>query len=329
MASLPTAQTSTATSRYPKRKRTQVDYHESEIDLGSSELDAGESQDYSPSKKRKAAAPKSLPKRKIFPFMDLPAEIRNIIYGYCLIDPSGIFLSSTTKQFRRTVRRVPEQDFRGVRPTWAIYRSDSSYDSTNETDSFVAGDSDEEPKKEKAKEYVPSSRVSPLIPALLAVSKQIYHEGRDMLYGNEFHLGDTLALHSFLVDIGPRAAALLKKINLIRWGEGRGVHKAYNHAAFTALMPATNLERFTMHKYYLYRQVAGKAVATQFYRDAFPWLEAMAVAKGRVDAAVEVVDVKRGDYFFEGEKCKSLGDMEAFRKELRRLLGDRMKMIRS
>lgn len=162
--------------------------------------------------KRKAVSSKPLPKKKIFPFLELPGELRNKIYGYCLQDPAGIYLFSTTQKFRRTVFRASEIAYRGDPP---LPRS---------TD-----DDTEDENGDKSEPMTPSNVVRALVPALLAVCKKINEEARSILYDHVFHVKDTMALHSFLVDLGPRAATYLKSIDLAEWGHGRGVHKAYNH----------------------------------------------------------------------------------------------------
>ncbi|KAJ4290236.1 hypothetical protein N0V90_010451 [Kalmusia sp. IMI 367209] len=318
------AQTSTD-ARYPKRKRTQINYYEEDLELvnviGSEGAQDGE--DHSQQKKRKATAPRPLPKRRIFPFLQLPAEIRNMIYGLCLTDPAGIYLHSTTKKFRRTVCRVPEVDVRGQAYTPVHDGNSNSEDNENENEIS------QQPK--------PSEYVQPLVPALLAVCKQIHLEARDVLYAHDFYMHDTLAMHSFLVDLGARAAAYLKSVTLAEWGVGRGVHKAYNHAGFTALAAATNLEKFTFHGFLSWRQDS-KAGATSFYRDAFPWLEAVGAARKKADAAVDLIEIHVSDvgyryygrmYGRQKQSFKPYDDMEGFRKELGKLLDGRMDMIRS
>lgn len=258
--------------------------------------------------------------------MELPAEIRNMIYGYCLTDPSGIYLNSTTKKFRRTVYRETIEYFRGS-DYWEQQNNNESSD--GESSESEDGENEREKKKTQGP---PENR--PLVPALLAVSKQIYKESGDILYGNDFHLGDTLTMHSFLVDIGPRAASLLKNVTLISWGEGRGVHKAYNHAGFAALSTAINLKKITIHGHTCYNS-DGKSVATQFYRDAFPWLEAYGAANGKVDAAVDIINISNrrifGGYYgwTYRERSGPYSYMDVFRQELSKLLNNRMKMIRS
>lgn len=170
--------------------------------------------------------------------------------------------------------------------------------------------------------------------------KQINVEARDILYDHEFFVENSLALHSFLVDLGPCAAGYIKHLTLREWGFGRGVHKAYNHACFTALSAATNLERFVFHGFLSWRETA-KAGATIFYRDAFPWLEAVGAAKGKPDAALEIIDVMVPDrgsgYMYNWgrrrrwgyQSFKEYDQMEEFCKELAKLLNSRMDRIRA
>lgn len=126
-----------------------------------------------------------------------------------------------------------------------------------------------------------------LILPLLAVSKQIYHEGRDMLYSNEFVFGNVYALYAFLINLGPVTTKYLKTLRVLRWGHNRTM-RVYNHTCFAALVWATNITTLRIDEPSDY-QYAGKEAALQFYRDAFPWLEAFGVAKGRADAAVDVI----------------------------------------
>ncbi|KAF2646248.1 hypothetical protein P280DRAFT_387178 [Massarina eburnea CBS 473.64] len=297
MANVQSTPATVVAIRFPKRKRVAVNYYEEDMDSDDAQKDVyHEELKASKTRKRKTTTPKTL---KVFPFLQLPAEIRNQIYSLCLVDPVGIYLCATTKKVRRTVRRVPESNY---------------LDFANN---------------------VPN-KIAPLVPALLATNKQIYEEARTMLYDNDFYMGDTLTMHSFLVDIGARAAALLKRVALISWGGGRGVNKAYNHASFTALSTATNLENFIIYRTLGYRSDP-KGVATNFYRDAFPWLEAYGTAKGKVDAAVDTVQIsgsnlcltRRHRERWPREMTSGTYDkMDEFREELSKLLSDRMDMIR-
>ena len=107
-------------------------------------------------------------------------------------------------------------------------------------------------------------------------------------------------------------------------------------------MSATNLEKFTFHDLLSLRK-SPKPGATAFYRDAFPWLEAVAAAKGKVDAALDVLDLQVCDedsafsryiyihhrYWGPRADWKAYGELDAFRNELRKLMTARMDRIRA
>jgi hypothetical protein len=75
--------------------------------------------------------------------------------------------------------------------------------------------------------------------------------------------------------------------------------------------------------------------ARQIYRDGFPWLEAVGMAKGKVDAAVDIVDLC-GDNFlrwYANNGSQTTAEMEkknveSFKGELSKLLYAYMNRIR-
>ncbi|KAF2126526.1 hypothetical protein P153DRAFT_297883 [Dothidotthia symphoricarpi CBS 119687] len=278
-----------ASGRYSKRKRTQVVYCLEELEVDDSESDYETPQ----LKKRKATrTSRPLPKHKTFPFLELPAEIRNEIYHYVLADPSGINLVSVNKHKRRTVKRVTAklmEDLRGYNGSVVI--------------NYKIKANTEEP--------------AVLVPSLLAVNKQILHEGRSILYSNEFTFMDTSALYNLLVNLGPTGASLLKRIRLLGWGDGRGT-KPYNHACFAVLVWATNLSKVSIDTHMGYHR-STKKVAERIYRDAFPWLEAVGMAQGKVDAAVDILDLSEDSYRF----VSTNSDVEEVTKEI----GDHLRTI--
>ncbi|KAF2111513.1 hypothetical protein BDV96DRAFT_184259 [Lophiotrema nucula] len=310
--------------RQSKRKHVQINYYEGgsdieDLDDADDGIDVFEESLQAQTKKRKTARPsRPLPKRKIFPFMKLPAEIRNMIYGYSLHDPRGIYLLSETVKYRRTVGRAPWHFMERIMEE---HRTGNEFDERD----------DEEREQQRAQERSWWMKPSLLAPGLIAVNKQINEECRDILYGNDFHFGDTLALHSFMVNIGPRAASLVESITLRGWSGGRGMHKAYNHAAFAAMISATNIKKFAFKTSISW---GGKPmwVARQLYRDSFPWLEAVGVAKGRFDAAVDLIEL--AEHNFEGYGWRRARtsdnpeeDKKQFREELSKLLGDHTKQV--
>ncbi|EUC31004.1 hypothetical protein COCCADRAFT_38837 [Bipolaris zeicola 26-R-13] len=249
-----------ASGRYSKRKRTQVSYHLDDLEYSDTESEFESPQ----AKKPKAQTTKPLPKRKIFPFLDLPAEIRNTIYNYTLCDPSGIKFVGTYHKKRRVATRVSTK----------YPSSGGRYDS---------------PTSKRVVEDVldADGNYTPLVPSLLAVNKQIYSEGIDILYGNQLTFADSFALYSFLINLGPARAQRLKKLRVLGWLHSRGL-KVYNNACFAALAWATNLTSLVVHVH-INKYCSPRRAADQFYRDAFPWLEAVSAAKGKHGAALDVV----------------------------------------
>ncbi|KNG47832.1 hypothetical protein DDE82_005060 [Stemphylium lycopersici] len=304
-----------ASGRYSKRKRTQVTYHLDDLAYSDAESDYESPQtkvrrtiNYQKPKATKMS--KRLPKHKTFPFMQLPAEIRNMIYGYTLNDPDGINLAGTFKHRRRTVQRISEKcqsENSGGRMYPKLYLTE-----------------------QLCKAY---EDPAPLTPALLAVSKQIYQEGIDVLYGNEFIFTDSFALYSFMLNLGPVGAKHVKSVHILGWHDGRAM-KAYNHSCFATLAWATNLTALHIDAPMgSYR--ASKDGALQLYRDAFPWLEAVGAAKGKPDAALDLLQL--GENCFS-ERWSLYGArtrrpdhdeerIERFKDALRKLLGAHQKRI--
>jgi hypothetical protein len=143
---------------------------------------------------------------------------------------------------------------------------------------------------------------------------------------NAFVLEDTTALHSFLATIGPRNSVLLADVTIKAWGYSKA-HKALNHPAFTLLVNAVNLRRLHLDCRLHWRSNP-KSVAMQVYRDGFHWLEAVGVAKGKFDAAVEIIellpDSLNSRWYGAGSggpaKPSHEEQMKLFRNELTKLL---------
>ncbi len=130
----------------------------------------------------------------------------------------------------------------------------------------------------------------PITPALLSVNKQIYQEARDIFYGNEFVFADTFALYAFLINLGPQGAKYLKTLRLLTWGCGRAM-KAYNHSCFALLAWAPNVTAFHIDAQRPGWSRAAKSYSEQIYRDGFPFLEAIGRARGKADAAIDVLKI--------------------------------------
>lgn len=176
-------------------------------------------------------------------------------------------------------------------------------------------------------------QVAALAPSVLAINKQIYFEQVMVLYSNDFYMADPYTLHTFVINLGARAASYLKRVTLVNWGSYRSQQKSYNHSCFAALVSATNLERLTIRGN-LY-SVNPVGAARQIYRDGFPWLEAVGAAKGRVDAALDILEVSADNFLNWGERRTAHVDeerdkrnAELFKEELSKLLNAHVDRIR-
>jgi hypothetical protein len=187
-------------------------------------------------------------------FLDLPGEIRNKIYEYALIDPDGIHLKASKFHCRRQVLRTDPGALRGKHAKPTTYE--------------------------------------PLGAGLLATNKKIYQEGLGFLYNrNMFFLQDPYALHTFIVNIGPRMAQKLRDLTVVTWNDD-GRYKGYSHSCFTALLFATSIESLRLEMRNMrWEQFERRELARTIYENAFPWLEAVGSAKGNFDAALDILQV--------------------------------------
>jgi hypothetical protein len=221
-----------------------------------------------------------------------------MIYSYTLSDPSGIHLVGCFKNKRRTVERISAE-------TQADISSSHHYYAASMMNNKV-----------RAKHTDPV----PLVPALLAVNKQIHQESHSILYANEFVFPNGFALYNFMLNLGPSGAKYLKKLRLHHWDYSRTM-KTYNHACFAVLVWATNLAKLSLPM----------DTANQLYRDAFPWMEAVGAAKGKVDAALDVISIN-GESLERSSWNTQAGssapkNLEAFRARLEVLLGAQQKRV--
>lgn len=229
-----------------------------------------------------------------------------MIYGYALSDPAGLNFSALTRDKRRTIRRLGSSDMIDLANSGRILKR--FYRNIRVV--------------EEGSEDVPNIAPSTMVPSLLAVNKQIFEEASSYLYSNEFVFIDTLALYTFLLMLGPTGIQRLKKVRLFNWNNGRGA-KAYGSACFALLVPAVNISDFSMDTGTAwYRSTA--TAAQRFYRDAYPWMEAVGRANGKPDAVVDAlhVDYKEYDETRRGTAQVTTSEKKTkeFKVQLRKLL---------
>lgn len=234
--------------------------------------------------------------------MELPPELRDMIYEIALTEADGISIVSKTKAYRRTVCRA------------ANYDSDSCRYLRQGTTCQTTGD---------------EIKMKVLVPNLLAVSKQIHNETINMLYGHDFAFEDTDALHRFLVGIGPRNQQRLRRIEVKSFCTGRNT-RAINHCAFMSLAGATNLKTLILNNYEFRHCSSPKGLARSIYSNAHSFLEAYGAAHGRKDAAIDIIELDEDlfDSFYsyrrhvDAAKQPTFEENQAvYRAELCRLLG--------
>lgn len=233
--------------------------------------------------------------------MELPPELRDMIYEMALTDADGMFIVPTTKTYRRTVCRAGSDDMEMCR-----YRQRGSRHR-------VAEDGNA-PKQ--------------LVPNLLAVSKQIHNETINMLYGQDFAFTDTDALNRFLTVIGQRNQQRLRSIDVQSFCTGRRT-RAINHCAFMALAGATKLKTLILNNDEFRHYSGPKGLARGLYSNTHFFLEAYGAAHGRIDAAIDIIELD--EYAFESFYCyrrrvaanqqNPEENKAIFRAELCRLLG--------
>ena len=226
----------------------------------------------------------SLPSTKVAkPHRKLPAELRNKIYKLALSDEGGVFIISKTRGYRRVAQRCVEKEcepqFSGRR-YWRHNRNSNNED--NET--------------EGRRSFVPN---------LLAVSKEVRAEAASFLYSQPICVADNYTLLSFLNQIGPEYSSLLRDITIREWCAGRA-HRSINFPAMTLLAYASDLRRLNIAcavgYFYSYSwrtggsKPVGHRVARKIFRDCYPWLEAVGRAKGKLDAAVEVLEISDANF---------------------------------
>jgi hypothetical protein len=215
--------------------------------------------------------PKARKPEKPFPFLSLPAELRDQIYELALVEPEGITVVSRTKSYRRTITRGHIADH--SRYYYPRRRRNQVTDSQSDT-------------------YPQTKSLSP---NLLAVNKQIRAEASGYLYQQTIVLEDTMTLHTFLAAIGHQNRLRLSDIVVKGWGGGRGAHKASNFASLTALAGCTNLKSFMLDCDIGWLR-SPKHLARQLFRDGHYFLEAFGAANGKKDAALGVLQLGDSNY---------------------------------
>ncbi len=248
------------------------------------------------------ASIKALSKKKIFPFMTLPAELKNKIYAATLISGHEVPIIYKLKQYHHVAELGDTESFQ----KFMRKRCDHYYSSF-----------------EQLEVVKPSFG-----PNFLLLNREFHAETQPILYGaNTFAFEDTKALHAFCATIGPKNCASLRRLVIRSLGYS-DASRAMIHPAFTVLASAVNLTRLEMACAIFYHN-DGKRVAREFYRYSYHWLEAVGRSKGSPDAAVDIVVLGKQNSRHidchcctEDERVERMSKIRKdFQSELRGLLG--------
>lgn len=293
-------------TRASKRKRAVVSYYE-----GDSEDAENEPHRLKVKKTHSSTKTTNTPTKKPLGFMDLSGEIRNMIYELALTDSEGIHLRGGKSECRRIVEREDP----GALDNENLDTNGNPIDSRRQ--GAVQFWCYRRPEKSRAYEKLGAG--------LLATNKQIYNEALGYLYNrNEFFFQDPFALHTFIVNIGHRLAPLLKDITIVNWITS-GAFKPYSHCCFTALLLAPNLESLKIlgNLNVAWNGDGPTGIARQVYENAFPWIEAVGAAKGKYDAALDILHIAPFNFTYKIEYPKTWDEAkntEKFQDELRKYL---------
>ena len=210
--------------------------------------------------------------QKPFRFVDLPAELRDVIYEMALTDQGNIFIVGGTRVFRRIARRCQS-------PKEYPNSRDGHFRRFNHDPCAGMRQHD---------------RVA-LSPNLLAVSHQIHNEATGYLYNQPIVVLNTRTLYDFLAPMSDDILKRLRDVAITSWGVGKGAHKSANYYAMHALRGAINLR--SLHLAGPPEDVfESEALARRIYRECFHFLQAFGRANGSISAAVEVIHLHDANF---------------------------------
>ncbi|EKG12099.1 hypothetical protein MPH_10810 [Macrophomina phaseolina MS6] len=274
---------------YPKRARKQISYADVEESDDSAFYDSDDNNESAIAQK-KTKIDRPLPKRRIFPFLSLPRELRDMIYEYAVGSPTTVHIPDKEPYTSKTIYIIETQ---------ARYRHHARRaDRTN-----------------CSKRY----EVNPIAASLLGVNKQIHAEAAPVLYSaNRFRFSDPVAMHTFVNQLSRPTRGLLRSVELSSWFARRSYCCAFNSAVFGIMAEGcTGVREFRFWHWTYERQPRWEA--RRIYRWAYQWLDVLAATKK--GGVAEVLSVLSKGVERWGEKWQVGNEnWEEFSREFVRLM---------
>lgn len=213
----------------------------------------------------------------------MPPELRDEIYKFCLVDPSGsIGLTSKFSRKRRVAVRCPK-----------FSRCETPGDCWQARHNYIGNICACCQRGE-----IP---LTPLVPNLLAACKQIHAEATDLLYGQPLAAQDTVALTAFLGPLSGPTRARLRDVTIAGWASGRSMQLGHNFAALTLLADCVRLRRLHINCAPRGWGSSVTSSAEGLYRDGHVFFEAWARANGarERDAVLRAGVLELGEVCYE------------------------------
>lgn len=190
-------------------------------------------------------------KRKIFRWVDLPAEMRNIIYQKTLTHDGPIALCHGLVHNRHRVRQ--ERIRIG-------YFTKEDYEQVE------------------------------LVPNLLLLNKATYAEAGPMLYGqNKLSFNNCQSLYHFLYRLGPTTKSWITEISLEALNASRSMRSAFMFSAFQEMIGTTNLRCLKLEGVAPWDDMDKQSKL--LISNAYDWLLSVVKQKGSAKAAMDMLHI--------------------------------------
>lgn len=193
--------------------------------------------------------------------MDLPLEIRYMIYKECLVE-SARALSFVGKNNGREVYRGTMKKYDR---SWGGYTFKVKRERSNDPNRTA------------------------LQPVILRLNKAIRNEAIQLFYAQTFHFATTHAFQVWFARISPANRMLLRSIVIKGWTDYRHSRVMDVQHVFSLLMSATNVKSILLdrhvwsdnHSVFLRNRGTFTSNASNFWRDIQYWADAMDAAHGK------------------------------------------------